>query len=346
MSPPRLLFPFAILAVLAPGIAFAEDRAETLFKRGLADMEAGRYDAGCPAIEESHRLDPRAGALFTLAECEAKRGRIATALVRYGEYLALHDKLSPQKQRAQGRRPGVARAQVAALEIDVPRLTVSLPTGAPAGTVVARDGVALSAEMLGVPQSLDPGDHLFVVEIPGGLRSQQQVTLARGDRKDLLLSLPRAPEPQPPPPVIPVLPPPPPPTAPQVFIASPPPPEGMSARRKAAFAVGGLGLAGLAVGAVTGALAIARKRDADGRCDEAGACVDQRGVDAGDSMKAFGTASTVAFSIGAAAVGVGVLLLVTDRPPQPAASRAAAARGPLRVTLAPGPGGLTAVGRW
>ena len=29
-------------------------------------MKAGRYDDACPALAESHRLDPRPGGLFTL----------------------------------------------------------------------------------------------------------------------------------------------------------------------------------------------------------------------------------------------------------------------------------------
>jgi len=47
-------------------------------------MEAGNYAAGCPALAESQRLDPRAGTLFTLSQCEVQWGRVATAVTRLG----------------------------------------------------------------------------------------------------------------------------------------------------------------------------------------------------------------------------------------------------------------------
>ena len=84
------------LVISAPATAAAQDlaAAEALFSKGLADMEAGRYDAACPAIGESYRLDPRGGTLFTLAECEAKAGKIATAVARYDD--ALFDRADPR----------------------------------------------------------------------------------------------------------------------------------------------------------------------------------------------------------------------------------------------------------
>jgi hypothetical protein len=61
----------------AAGRASAQDAAAAgaLFDKGVADMQAGHYSSGCPAIEESQELDPHPGTLFTLAECQAKWGR-------------------------------------------------------------------------------------------------------------------------------------------------------------------------------------------------------------------------------------------------------------------------------
>src|SRR4051794_16280293 len=77
------------LVVLRPTAAAAQDiaAAEALFESGLADMQAGRYETGCKALAESQRIDPRGGTLFTLATCEARWGRIATAVTRFGDYL-------------------------------------------------------------------------------------------------------------------------------------------------------------------------------------------------------------------------------------------------------------------
>src|SRR3954465_13628820 len=92
LSPPRraLLVPALLSPLALASPAFADDpaAAEALFNRGKADMDAGRYEAGCKAIAESQRLDPRPGGLFTLAVCETQGGRIASAMTHYGDYLA------------------------------------------------------------------------------------------------------------------------------------------------------------------------------------------------------------------------------------------------------------------
>src|ERR1700733_1971568 len=87
---------FLSLAVFPSAASAQQDlaAAEALFNRGLADMTAGKYDTGCPAIGESYRLDPRPGTLFTVAECESKWGHYATASARYDDYLSLYSRLS------------------------------------------------------------------------------------------------------------------------------------------------------------------------------------------------------------------------------------------------------------
>src|SRR5262245_38278640 len=59
--------------------------AEVLFEAGKNLMERGDYAAACPKFEESYRLDPATGALFALALCHERAGKIATAWVEYME---------------------------------------------------------------------------------------------------------------------------------------------------------------------------------------------------------------------------------------------------------------------
>src|SRR6185369_9862964 len=106
-----------------PAAAAAPDPAETLFNRGVAQMEAGAYEDACPAIEQSYKLDPRPGTLFALADCEAKRGRLATAVTRYDDYIALYATLPADKKSKQGNREKLAREQRALLGPLVPELT-------------------------------------------------------------------------------------------------------------------------------------------------------------------------------------------------------------------------------
>ncbi len=56
------------------GVAQEPKSSPALFDRGVADMNAGNYAAGCKAIAESQRIDPRPGTLFSLATCHRSLG--------------------------------------------------------------------------------------------------------------------------------------------------------------------------------------------------------------------------------------------------------------------------------
>lgn len=131
--------------------------AEALFNRGMERMEAATTRRAARRSARLHRSISRPGVLFTLAECEAKRGRIATAHARYGDYLAMFDTSSPDKkarQRQQG-RDKAAREQRAALGPRVPELTLVLAPGMPRRAVVKRDDIVLGEPSLGVSLPLD-----------------------------------------------------------------------------------------------------------------------------------------------------------------------------------------------
>ncbi|NUO54275.1 MAG: hypothetical protein HOV80_35980, partial [Polyangiaceae bacterium] len=54
-------------------------RSTKLFEEGRALMAEGKYDLACTKLEESHKLRPGIGALFNLADCNERRGRLGTA---------------------------------------------------------------------------------------------------------------------------------------------------------------------------------------------------------------------------------------------------------------------------
>src|SRR5262249_5323112 len=156
---------FLVLALLVwPGVAAAQDAAAAaaLFDRGLADMEAGKYETGCPALGDSYRLDQRAGVLFTWAEGESKWGKIASAVAHYDDYLARFARMPIDQQTSQREREQVATRQLVALKPQVPHLTLRLASPPP-GVKITRDGSELSTASLDVPLPLDPGDHTIVV---------------------------------------------------------------------------------------------------------------------------------------------------------------------------------------
>jgi hypothetical protein len=302
-----------LIPALTPASARAEDPGEALFARGVDAMAAGRMDEACPVLAQSYALAPRPVRLFALAECEATRGRIATAVARYDEYLALYASLPPAARQQQGNRASWARKQQAALAPDVPKLVVGLAPGAPAGAVVTRDGAVLAEAALGTPLAVDPGEHVLTAAARGGRPTEVRVRIARGEHKRVELEvLPAAPEP---------------PSPPADAAAG-----RVSPRRLAAYVTGGIGLSGLIAGAVLGGLALGEKGAFDAGCNVGGvrgACT-HAGKAAADRLLALGNGSTAALAVGAGAAVAATVLFVTE----PARPRAVVSAGPRGIALA------------
>jgi hypothetical protein len=172
-----------------PAIAGQSEDPEVLFNGGLAAMVAGKYEDGCPAIERSYELDPRPGTLFTLAECEAKRGRKAVAVEHYDNYVAVFQLLPPEKQARQGDRAQVAFAQMASLEPDISAIIMELPAGTPADVTVAIQATVLPGTALRRTKYVEPGEYDITTQVPGGPVVSQHVTLLRGERRRILLGI-------------------------------------------------------------------------------------------------------------------------------------------------------------
>jgi hypothetical protein len=291
-----------------PAISTA-DPAQVLFDRGVADMEAGLFEKACPAIEASQRLDPRPGTLFTLAECEAQRGRTATAMRYYSEYLSLYRTFNSKKKVEQKERATISEQQLRKLEASAPRLTLKLPPQSSPDVVVKRDGNVVAELSLGVAFAVDPGEHVITTEVPGGAEVEHRVTLAAGQSMTLTLEVRRdvAPSPDMAPaqsagPVIlpgPSLP--------------PPPPPAVSPWKIGAASAGTVGIVGIVVGAVTGALAIEQRGVMDRNCHTDGGSVkcNATGMDARQRLVSFGDMSTAAFVAGGIGAGISLTLVVT-----------------------------------
>ncbi|MFT3771624.1 MAG: hypothetical protein QM820_39935 [Minicystis sp.] len=366
MSPPRTLAAACAIGICALGAPAraANPAAKAQLSQGLADMAAKRYDKACPAIEASYKLDPLPRTLFSLAECEEKRGRIATAWAHYDEYVTLS-----AKQKKPADHDKAAREQRALLEPQIPQLTLSLPPGAPAGTVVERDGEKLAPTALGTAQRVDPGEHLVTTRGPGGESNEIRVTIAKGEKKQVTVSLKGAPskgdaaaskggsvapskDGS---------------TAPSKggSDASPPaeasapaasggssdrPSQPTSGRRIAVYVTGAVGVAGLVVGGVTGVLAVQKKGVLDKNCGAvSGYPGDPKGCNAFGvttlkTAKAFALTSTIGLSVGAAGVITAGILFLTE-PKRPASH---ASRNVQVGVLSAGPEGATigAYGAW
>lgn len=158
--------------------------AEALFVEGRAALDAGRLDEACAKLESSQRLEPAAGTLLNLADCEERRGRVATAWEGWRHAL---DLLPPNDDR----RP-LAEQRAKALEKRLPRIGVKIEPGAR----VLRDGTELPSASLETPLPVDPGPHEITV-VRGERRESHKVLVAEGESRIMVFDLGVAPGPSP-----------------------------------------------------------------------------------------------------------------------------------------------------
>jgi hypothetical protein len=327
---------FALLAASVPARGDESDAAAQ-FDYGRSEMMGRRYATGCPALKSSFQLDPRPGTLFTLAECDLQWGKVASALASYEQYLALYDRMSSEQKTRQAERARIASAERASLESSVPRLSVRVPEGAPAGVVIQRDDVVLGGPMLGAAIPVDPGEHVVRVRMPDGRVDEQRVALVGGEQRVVVARLPAPDEPAAPassPVAAPA------PLATRPPLSSPEPSTvsgGHASRRRWIFAAGGVALAGGIVAGVAGGLALAKKSTAESDCTSQGSqavCASQQGVDAGNAARGLANAETVALAVAGVGVVAALVLWLTE-PHEP---RASAARGARLASLSSGVG--------
>ena len=295
--------------LVGPRVAAAQQgdpaAAEALFREGRASFDAGDFGTACKKFRESNRLGPAIGTVFNMAACEEKLGHIATAWTLYREVT--------QRLPATDERTAMASARAAALEPRLPKLSLRLGPDAPEQTKVYRDGVELQAGSLDSALPIDPGKHVIAVEAPGHERTEFVVVLSDGESK-METVRPGKPADRP-------------------DAQS----SGSSTRRTLGFVVGGVGVVGLGVGAVTGLLVLGKKGVVDDNCDAAKRC-NQQGLDAADAGSTLGPISGVSLVAGALALGAGVALVLS--------SGGSSERSAATTSLVLSPRGLSAVHRF
>jgi hypothetical protein len=294
--------------------------ADALFREARGLLQAKNYEAACPKLAESYRLDPVPGTLFNLADCEEKQGRIASSLLRWQ---SLVDLLTVSKRLTDPRLPA-ARKKVEGLGARVPKLTLRLrPTKL--DVVVFRDGIELRGAGLEAALPVDPGEHSVLVRAPYRHDRSYKITLQEGESRELELEPGEPDGTEPRPLALPV------PTAsaapsassPPVASAPEPPPPSPPLvpasggwQRPAGLVVGGVGLASLIGAGVTGVMMMGHRQTVDEDCNRAArTCSTQRGQDAADAGKALAPVNLALWILGAAGVGAGAYLYLTAPPP-------------------------------
>ena len=324
----------------APKSDASASGAQSAIDLALEDQKARNFASACPALKKIYRDDSRTSTLFLLAQCYDQWGRIATAAVLYEDYEAAFDKLSDEEQKAEADREEIASKRRAELEKRVPKVVLRVPVDAPGSTKVMRRGAdsgALLPVAIGVPLPIDPGEHTIVTQIPGRADGFTKFTLKESENRIVEVKIPppsaagdptRKPAPIQPVPTL----------TPSLDV-------GMSGRRIAAYAVGGIGVLGVLGGFVAGAITFAQKDAIEKNCLPTNQKMcNPTGVNAKNTAKIAGLSSTILFPIGAVGLGVGAILYFTEPPP----SKFGSTQPSFRWNVAAGPGsaGVEAEYRW
>jgi len=282
-----LLVSIATPASAAGGAA--PSAAEQAFREGRAAVQAGDYPTACAKFNQSQSLEPAPGTLMNVADCEEHTGKLIAARDHFN--LA-----ASGFGRTDGRR-AFALKRAADLDKRVARLTLRLAPGAPQGAQVRHGNEIVDAS--GQPAVVDPGDFDVVVSAPG--REDRAIHIAVPEGATLEQSVDVGPE------------------IAHVVKADPALEAASAARAASAkrtqtigYVVGGVGVASLAVGVLTGVMAAGRAGTVKDHCDAAYAC-DSTGLDAASSGKTLAPISTVTLIAGVALVGAGTYLVVKGR---------------------------------
>jgi hypothetical protein len=304
-----------VTLAVAARTARAQTRAETpeqaadrLFNEARALAVAGRYAEACPKLEQSQSLDPGIGTQFDLADCYEHTGRPAHAYLLFGEVAKI--------ARASGKaeRASASAAREAALETRVARLNVTSKNLVD-GLVVSLDGDVLPASELGQPRPIEVGDHTLEASAPGRTSWRKVVHVDPSAKVDV--DVPPLPSIATPPP------------------GAPAPSPGPGGQRTVAITVGALGIAGLAAGAVAGAMSLASHDSAQHDCPGAMCPTTNPGFSRWHQAVVEGNVATVAFAVGGGLLaGAAVLWLSAPNP-----------KG-VTVGLALQPGEVGLRGRW
>ncbi len=310
-----LLVALAVL-VAAPKRASASDpaSAQMLFDQARKLMNEHRWAEACPKLEESQRLDPAGGTALHLAVCREQEGKIATAWALY------RDALSLAKRDGRRDRAKAAQERIDALGPTLPRMKLTLAdsTASLPRLTITRDDVEMSRVLWDEVLPVDPGRVTVVARAPG---KRSFTTVVHIPKRPGVITV----------------------HVPALDDEAAAPSEGRAptidargaaeaggTQRVIAYAAGGLGVVGVAVGSVFGAMSMGDRATVKAQCrpPDFKLCT-AVGFDAGESALRNGDISTVAFIAGGVLLAGGLVLYFT------------APRGAVALTPSLGPRAAT-----
>ena len=296
---------FALSLLAQPASAQNPAAAEALFEEARAAMASGSYDLACARFRDSDKLDPAVGTRFNLADCEERRGRIATA---WSAFRGVASELGPEDDRK-----AIAEERARSLEARLPYVTLQRTSQTPSGVRVRIDGIELGEGSIGIALPMDPGSHeLVLMRAPGVDEQRSSFVLAEGQHANVPVRFVVKP----------------------IAEAAPAAPDeastsggSLSTRRVWTVVAGGIGLAGVTTGAITGVITLDKKSTANRNCNDDSRVCNTAGVAANDSGRKFAIASSVGFGVGIAGLATAAYLWLTEPAAAPSSSHSSS---PLR----------------
>lgn len=321
----RLPCAAALLAALASfpiQTARADDptslaQAREQFRRGIALEAAGDWEGALRVFKAVAQVKSTPQVRFHIAQAEEKTGDIVAALGSYrlASYEASEAKIKDVK--------AASEAAIKTLEPKIPKLSLTRGTGA-AVAKISLDGRELGNATVGAPIPVNPGPHHLEASAPGRETITADFNLGNGENKELTLVLPEAKAGSPAAAA---------PVTDEPKPDAPEPPPKTSKVKIAGFVFGAAGIVSLGV---SGGFFLVRQSSISKLTKDCGA--DMMGCPASDlSTKNSGqTAATISeatFIGGAAALGIGVILVIAA-PKKKAPPVAGLSLGPGSVSVA------------
>jgi len=205
-----------------------------------------------------------------------------------------------------------AEDDLLALRGRMPKVTIvtSGPGASDPQLSVTLDGRPLASALVGVELPIDPGDHTLHAVVPGGQPTELAFSVVEKQRQRVELAVANGQASAAPKPIVVATP----------AAAPPAPPEPQPApspwHKRAGLIVGGVGVAGLATGIITGILAGNRYSAAEQECTDHTCVEGSAGWDAVQSFRTLRTLSTVGYIVGGVGLAAGTTLFLTA-PSQP-----------------------------
>ncbi len=265
------------------------------FARAQQLFDAGELARAAALFRELYETTRSPNAHFMLARSLIALDRLPEAHEEMS--VALREatdaaKIEPKKYET---TRDAAATQLALLDRSVGKIIVIVVP--PSVATITIGGSPLPGSKLGVPVAVAPGVLTVEATVSGGSPQRAQISIAAGETKTLPLSMVKAVS-RPPP---------------ERIRPPPEPPSQKSHVRTAGFVIGGVGVAGLIIGAATGVGATSKLSRLEEECGGA-RCVDPKYAGVVDDGMRLQMITNVALAAGAAAIVAGGLMIAFGGP--------------------------------